>query len=309
MKYQQKKTTYFTIAILAFSVLLCVPSCGRRHRCHTGESNRNTTTEIRQNEHNSRRHSGGGGCSRRNGSGATYNYYNNNTFSINDYHPVYFTQNIEVSQDVSFQEALYVMDPSTREIEQKYGVGGTKLIAEMSADVGGIYYSRNSNTEVNINILSLDQLKLHIDYNKTSVYQQIINQCVVLNNSSVGILRNESSIAGIIVDFIDALQSGKIVVRMSFANITNRSVVCEIQQGQMLEIVNENVQNLVVAETYKFAIAANQQTEISIHAYCASHHRGDPSGSRVRFTPYILNASSSVYESQTSVWNYIENRY
>ena len=306
MKYQLKKTTYFTIAILAFSVLLCVPSCGRRHYRYSGESNRKTKTETNRYEQNGEYRTGGGGCSRRGGSGAAYNFYN---YNANNYQPVYFMQNIEVNQGVSFQEALYLKDPATREIEKEYDVGGTKLIAEMSADVAGINYSRNQNTEVNITVLSLDQLKLHVDYSKTSVYQQIINQQIVLNSSSVGILRNNSGLGGIIVDFLDALQSGKIVVRMSFANITNRSVVCEIQQGQMLEIVNENVQNLVVAESYKFAIAANQQTEISVHAYCAAHHRGDPSGSRVRFTPYILNASSSVYESQSRVWNYIESRY
>lgn len=91
--------------------------------------------------------------------------------------------------------------------------------------------------------------------------------------------------------------------------MTNKSVRCEIRQGQMLEAVKENVQNLVVAETYNFSIAAKKETNIDIRVYCAAQHRGDPSGSRVRFTPYILNASSAVYESQSSVWSYIENGY
>jgi hypothetical protein len=224
------------------------------------------------------------------------------------YQPTYFNQNVQVNQNVSFQEALYMNDPSAREVEQKYDVGGTKLIAEMSADVGGIYCSRNPNTEVNINILSLDQLKLHVDYSKTSIYQQLINQQIVINHSSVGFL-NGPSLAEILENFLNTLLTGKLVVHLTITNITNKSVFCEIKQGQMLEAVNENVQNLVVAETRKFSIAANHQTSVDVRVYCAAHHRGDPSNSRVRFTPYFLNASSAVYESQSSVWSYIESGY
>lgn len=298
------KLNGFAIVFLVLSLLLCVPSCGHRHHRSPGGRSERRVTEKYENGRNNERRSTGGGCSRRREITPDVPQPPKN------YQPIYFMQNVVINQGISLQEALYQFDPKAQEIEQKYDVGGTKLIAEMSADVGGIYYSRNSNTNININILSLEQLKLHVDYSKTSIYQQIINQQIVLNSSSVGILqKNESSLVALIVDFLDALQTGQIVVQMSFANITNHSVVCEIKQGQMLEIANENVQNLVVAETVKFSIAANQRTEISVHAYCASHHRGDPSGSRVRFTPYILNASSSVYESQINVWNYIENRY
>ena len=297
MLFQKKKPAYVALVALMLFALFGMSSCGRRH--HRSFDDRRPTGTYRY-EQNSGRHSGGGGCSRGNN--------NSRPMSPNIHQPIYFMQKIEVHQGISFQEALYQVDPSTQEEEQKYGVGGTKLVAEMSADARGIYCSRDPNAEVNINILSLDQLKLHIDHSNTSVYQQIINQQIVINNSKVGFL-NGNSLAEIFEDFINALLTGRMVVHLTIANVTNRLVTCEIKQGQMLEIVNENVQNLVVAETRRFSIAAHQETNIDIRVYCASQHRGDPSGSRVRFTPYLLNASSNVYETQSSVWDYIEYGY
>lgn len=302
MRFRNKRIVCAVLMVL--SVLLLMPSCGRRyHRSSGGRDER--ITETYNNGRHRERHSRGGGCSRSRDRGRG----SSNVFEWNTvYQPIYFSQNIEVRQNVSFQEALFMMDPSAKVVEEKYNVGGTKLIAEMSADAEGIYCSREPCQKVNINILPLEQLKLHIDYSKTSVYQQIINQQIVINNSSVGFL-NGPSLAEILENFLNTLLTGKLAVHLTIANITNKSVICEIKQGQMLEAVNENVQNLVVAESYKFSIAANQQTNIDIRVYCAAQHRGDPSNSRVRFTPYFLNASSKVYESQTSVWNYIEYGY
>ena len=296
---RKKKIVY--IGVMASVILFCMLACGRRHHSTSGERNRERVHQTY--EPHGRHRSGGGGCSRSRDRG-----FSSGSVSQEVYHPTYYDQNIEVNQNVSFQEALYMKDPSAREFEQKYDVGGTKLIAEMSADVAGIYCSRNSYSDVNINILSLAQLKLHIDNSKTSFYQQIINQQIVINHSSVGFLSGPS-LAKIIEDFLNSLLTGKLVVHLTIANITNKAVICEIKQGQMLEAVNENVQNLVVAETSRFSIAAHQQASVDVHVYCAAYHRGDPSNSRVRFTPYFLNASSSVYESQSSVWSYIENGY
>lgn len=293
-----------TNSVLVVIVMLCfigLTSCGRRHHSIYGESSRESVHQTF--EPNGRHHYRGGGCSRSRERG-------NSSGSVSQvvYQPTYFNQNVLVNQNVSFQEALYMREPSAREFEQKYDVGGTKLIAEMSADVAGIYCSRDLYSNVNINILSLDQLKLHIDNSKTSFYQQIINQQIVINQSSVGFFSG-TTLPEIFENFINTLLTSRLVVHLSIANITNKAVFCEIKQGQMLEAVNENVQNLVVAETRRFSIAAHQQTSVDIHVYCAAHHRGDPSNSRVRFTPYFLNASSYVYESQSSVWSYIENRY
>lgn len=300
--YKKKKIGKVVMTLLTMSVVLCFVSCGHRHP-HPNRKGR-VTENYYSNERNENRYSGGGGCSRSRSRGSG----GKGPSLTLIYHPVYFMQNVEVNQGDSFQEALYQIDPKAKEEEQKYDVGGTKLIAEMSADVGGIYYSRNQDAEVKINILSLDQLKLYVDHSKTSVYQRIINQQIVINNSCVGLL-NGFGLAEIFENFVNTLLTGKLVVHFTIANITNKSVLCEIKQGQMLEAVNENVQNLVVAETTKFSIAANQQTTVDIRVYCAARHRGDPSNSRVRFTPYLLNASNSVYESQSSVWTYIENDY
>lgn len=289
--------------VIVLSILFLMPSCGRRHHHVSGGRRNEITYNNDQQEGRARQNSRGGGCSRNKDRNRS-----NISASNVGYQPVYFMQSIEVDQNISFQEALYTMDPSAKDFEQKYDVGGTKLIAEMSADAGGLYCSRNPNADININILSLDQLKIHLDYSKASLYHQIINQQIIINHSSVGFL-NGPTLAEILENFINSLLTGRLVVHLTISNITNKSILCEIKQGQMLEAVNENVQNLVVAENQRFSIAAHQQTTLDIHVYCAARHRGDPSNSQVRFTPYLLNAASAVYESQSSVWSYIENGY
>lgn len=302
MKHLNIRMAY--LAIMALSFLLCMPSCGHRHHRSSG-GREGRITETYNYGRDGGQYSRGGGCSRsRDRERGSIQFFESNTV----YQPIYFTQDIDVRQNITFQEALYSVDPKAWEVEQKYDVGGTKLIAEMSADAEGIYCSRDPNNEVNIHILSLDQLKLRIENSKSSIYQQIINQQVVINYSSVELLSGNSFVE-IIENLIEAYLTGKIVVHLSISNTTNRTVRCEIKQGQMLEAVNENVQNLVVAENKIIALAANQQTTMDIRVYCAAHYRKDPTGSSVRFTPYFLKASSNVYESQSSVWNYIEKGY
>ena len=290
---QNNKAVY--LVLLSLVILLSMPTCGRRHQHITDDKDGGRLSEIYP---EGQRYSGGVGCSRRKDRDRP-----RDVMPPLIYQPIYFNQSIEVQQNVSFQEALYKIDSKAQEVEQNYGVGGTKLIAEMSADAEGIYCSRDPYSEVTIKILSLDQLKLHVDY-RSSIYQQILKQQIVINSSSVGFL-NGPSLAEILENFLNTLLTGKLVAHLTIANLTNKTIVCEIKQGQMLEVVNENVQNLVVAETYKFSIASRQQTNMNVHVYCAARHRGDPSNSRIRFTPYFLNASSEVYENQSSVWSYI----
>lgn len=287
----------FLTMLLLLGMSSC--SCGR----HRSPNSRGTKTENPKAGNDNRHHrrgsrSGGNRETRNNGKSGS---------NIIIYQPTYFSQNITVNQNVSLQESLYLMDPVARENEEHFGVGGTKLIAEMSADAKGIYCSRNFNTNININVLTLDQLKLQLDYSKLSVYNQIINQKIVVNSSNVGFLGGGNSIAELVEGFVNTLLTGRLVVHLTITNVTNERVSFEIKQGQMLEIVNENVQNLVVAQKYEFSIAAKQQTTFDVRVYCAAQHRGDPSNSSVRFTPYLLKAPSEVYESQSSVWEYIEN--
>ena len=243
----------------------------------------------------------GGGCSRRGGRSS-------NNPPVNFHQPVYFSQNIEVHQGVSLQETLYLIDPLTREEEQKYDVGGTKLIAEMSADVAGVNYSRNEYNNIYLNILSLNELKLHVVNSTASMYNRIISNQVSVRSSRVGLLEG-SNIIEIFENFLAAFESGAMVVHFKLVNNTNNTISCEILQGQMLEAVREGVQNLVVAETTRFTMRSYEEKEVDVHVYCAAHYRRDPSGSSVRFTRYFLNASTEVYNSQSAVWNYIESRY
>lgn len=277
--------------IIALSLIAFDSSCSSCNHRHNGS--RGGRSSGYHHERN-RGNSSGGGCSR-------------GGRSVIVYQPNYFSQRVEVQQGVSLQETLYLIDPKAKIEEQKYNVGGTKLIAEMSADVAGINYSRNECSNVSINILSLNELKLHISNNNASVYSRIINNQVSVQYSRVGFLEGDD-ILSVIENFITTMLTGTMVVHLKMANTTNKTVSCEILQGQMLETVKEGAQNLVVAESYRFTMRAYEATEVDVHVYCAAHYRGDPSGYSIRFTQYFLNASSEVYQSQLSVWDYIESR-
>lgn len=227
---------------------------------------------------------------------------------------VYEPVTINVQQNTTFQEAFYVENTyNIQQVEESKNIGGTKLIAEMSADVDGMPQSRSSNGDCTINIYPLNVLKLHIEENTkktTNVFWRLHNTTISMISSVVSIqqtVNTDGSLLELLGDFIQALLTGcKMEVNLILINNTSKTITCDIPQGQMLETEAENAQNLVVSEAINFIIKAKQQIEVTVPVYCAAHKRGSPVDSKVRFTPYVLNAPSSVYKSQQDVWNYIE---
>ena len=225
---------------------------------------------------------------------------------------------INVPQNTTFQDAFYEENTQVQQAEGSKNLGGAKLIAEMSADVDGMPKSRSSNGDCTINIYPLNVLKLHLEENTkqtTNVFWCINNTAISMISSKVTIQQSGNtggddwgSVLELLGDFIDALLNGcKMEVNLILINNTSKPITCEIPQGQMLETEAEDAQNLVVSEAINFIIEAKQQIEVKVPVYCAAHKRGSPVDSKVRFTPYVLNAPSSVYKSQQDVWNYIES--
>ena len=105
---QMKKTNSVILLVVANLGLLSLFSCGPRHH----DRRPFATYRYEQNEGH---RFGGGGCSR---SRHRDSSQGSETFQM-VYQPNYFMQNLEVHQNISFQEALYMLDPSAKELEQK----------------------------------------------------------------------------------------------------------------------------------------------------------------------------------------------
>jgi len=193
---------------------------------------------------------------------------------------------INIAQGTTLQEAVYNIYPQLQIIENTYNIGGTKLIAEMSADFIGISQSY-FNYEQNIEIKNYNDLKLTYIDNSQNIINQIIN-----NNISVNITSISSNWSAFYV-YVDVV------------NNTNRSITVIIDQGQMIEVQAVNVQNLVVYEALTVVLQPNEHKKISLKAYCAAEKRGSPVSKRAKLTPFKLNAPQSAFNSQEDVWNFI----
>lgn len=202
----------------------------------------------------------------------------------------YSPSSLYVSQGTSLQEAFSRSTPQMDYGWQKPYIGGAKLIAEMSADAAGISKS-SFDQDSYINILPLHQLKLRICDDSFNLYTLV---CAGILN--IDMCRIESN----------GFFSNGFTVSIQLSNQTSQEVVVNIPQGQMIEAERDNVQNVVIKEDKQVVLQPYENKTIRASASCAAHHRSSPSGSKGRITPYLLTAPHSAYNSQQSVWDYIE---
>lgn len=206
--------------------------------------------------------------------------------------------NIPVGVDI--QQIIYYNNPILQQKEQESGLGGSKLIGEMSADAVGIYLSCPTET-VDIPIGTPEELHLASPQDPNNIVIGILN-----NNVSVYVNSIES--CGII-DALMGIFSGDAVsplrVTIDVTNITNITQVVVIEQGQMLEAEKEDVQNIVVCKRAVASVPPGCSETMTLECMCAAHHRGPPVGSRAKLTPYRLDAPSSVFEKQQRVWDFL----
>lgn len=208
--------------------------------------------------------------------------------AVEDYVP----ERLFVPAGVSFEQALYQSQPQLYKNSDIEGLGGTKLIAEMSADAAGIPYSRDNGQDRIIKIQPMHILKIHIDTIPPCIFGRILKKEVILRSCVI------NSTPSIFDEHFD--------VNIVLTNNTGIPLDVTIRQGTMIESETENVQNIVVTKHYNVSLPPLQTSSISVLAYCAARHRSSPSGRRGRITPYVLNAPSSVYNTQQAVWDYIE---
>lgn len=199
---------------------------------------------------------------------------------------------ISVPKGSTLETALLLSQPHLNKIKRVNGVGGPKLIAEMSADATGFHYSRDNGQDRIIKILPMHILKIHIDTIPPCIFSRIMKKEVLLKSC--------------VINSTPSLFDEHFEVIIVLTNNTGIPLNVIIKQGTMIESESENVQNIVVTQQYELSIPPLQTVSTSVLAYCAAHHRSDPSRTRGRITPYVLNAPNSVYNTQQTVWDYLE---
>lgn len=195
-------------------------------------------------------------------------------------------RDIMVAPGQTLEDAFSAYYPS-ESMDKSRNIGGAKFLAEQAADKQNVTFSRNyTNRSVQVHVCPLHEMYLVPDCNPQSAVAMI--------------RKNEIEITSVEVH---SIEHTSMVVR----NLTQQTLTILIPQGLIFEIVDNGEQNLVVSEEVLITLSAYESQSISLSTYCAAHHRSSPSGP-ARVTPYVLYAPASIYQSQSSVWQYIESR-
>ena len=205
----------------------------------------------------------------------------------------YSARTYHIPAGSSLQEVIYQNNPGLEQLERETGLGGSKLVGEMSADADGKNYSRPVMDD-DVPIRRPPDLGLLLPEAPDDIVMMILRGYVSV---SVGRIRT----CGIFDPVFEVL--------ITIYNKTDADQDVVVDQGQMIESGKEGVQNIVVKEKVSASVPGHGSTMVTVQCLCAARHRGDPSGSVGRLTPYRLNAPPSAYATQESVWDYIESIY
>ena len=193
---------------------------------------------------------------------------------------------IVVAPGQTFENAYAAYYPSQPQ-DRERNIGGAKFLAEQAADKQGKNESRNHQSNaINIRVCPLHEMFL-------------VPECH--SKSPVALAHNGS------IEIASVNVHGMNSATMTLRNLTQSRVEVMIYQGMMLEIIGEGLQNLVISRDVQVVLEASETRSVRLETYCASPHRSTPSGP-ARVTPYRMNASTAIYQSQSSVWQYIESK-
>lgn len=199
----------------------------------------------------------------------------------------YSPQTIYIPEQTSIGQAISNTFPNMRRCYDFDNLGGIKLIGEMSADRAGYNYSYYS-YPITLSILSLSQLHLGFISTSDNVVCQVLKKNVTIESAT---LTNSMGMA----------------LEILIHNLSDEYQNIAIAQGQMIEVSEYNVQNVVVASHSTTQIIPNGTLCCRIPVFCAAHHRSSPSGCLAKLTPYVMIAPSSTFRSQQRVWETLES--
>lgn len=181
-------------------------------------------------------------------------------------------------------------------------VGGIKLCAEMSADRNGNY--RSNTTE--------NKPTTFYSYEQMGLILLDVSDCDGIPNIISRVVNGDVSVEiGNVCNNPDALwgEGPSFQVPITITNNRPEDIDVEVPQGSMLEAENENVQNIVVAKSVSTKLSPSETKTVTVKAMCAARRRGDPVRSKVKLTPFRLNAPSWAYQSKQQLWDWIESNH
>jgi hypothetical protein len=200
----------------------------------------------------------------------------------------YTAQSINLRAHTTIQQAMVEAFPQMQRCYNYDNVGGAKLIGEMSADREG--HSRSSfDYPIALNVLSPSQLRYRFITNETNIISRVVDGFARISYAKI-------------VSGTTAFLSLDLTIK----SLVDEDMVISFEQGQMVEATDLNVQNIIVASYQEFTLRPHESRQLTIPVYCASHYRAMPTGSNARVTPYVMDAESSVFQSQGSVWQLLE---
>ena len=200
----------------------------------------------------------------------------------------YSPQTIDIPAQTTMGQAVYNTFPNFRRCYDYSYTGGTKLIGEMSADRAGYNYSFYS-YPISLQILSLSQLHLGFVASQYNIICQII-----LGNIEIDATQIISGYNGMRIEI-------KVVNKTdSYQNVI-------FEQGQMIEVAEHHVQNVVLSSKAEAQLTPKGSWSFTLPVFCAAHHRNSPTGYSARLTPYVMNAPSNTFQSQQRIWNVLES--
>lgn len=200
----------------------------------------------------------------------------------------YTPQSVNVPAQTTMEQVISNVYPNMLQCRNYENVGGPKFIGEMSADKAG-YNNSYYPYPIILNVLSLSQLHLGFISSGDNIICQVIKGNVKIESANI-----ISGYDGMKID---------IVVR----NISSSPQNVGVEQGQMIEVSEPHVQNVVISSITEAQIQPYGSRRFSLPIYCAAHHRNSPTGYPARLTPYALRAPSNTFQSQQRIWDIIES--
>lgn len=200
----------------------------------------------------------------------------------------YSPQTISVPEQTTIERTVSSLFPNAKRCLGYANVGGVKLIGEMSADRAG-YNNSYYPYSIMLKVLPISQLHLGFISSCNNIIPLIVERKIVVESAKI-----ISGCNGLCID---------VVVR----NQTSEYQEVEFLQGQMVEVNEPHVQNVVVSSTANAQLTPTGTWHFTLPVFCASHHRCSPVDYAACITPYVLNAPASTFLSQQRVWNVLES--
>lgn len=200
----------------------------------------------------------------------------------------YVPQQINVPAQTALEHVVCNEYPNLQGCYNYNCIGGPKLIGEMAADKAGYYYSFYT-CPIKLNILPLSGLHLDFLTSPKNIVCQVLDGNVVIQYAKIIRLTLGMAL--------------EIVVK----NISQIDQSVVFEQGQMVEVASNHVQNVVIAARDQEQIPSQNSKKIVMPIFCAAQHRTSPVGKSARMTPYVMKAPISAFRSQQNIWDYIES--